>query len=204
MLFNSPAPFAPLRSTKGLEEKLAAAEAGRAQLEQQLALAHSQLADTRALMDSTQARGRSCGQAPVGVLAGGGVSHSPARDPPLTSTATRHAPACLQDSVHSQLEQWKSLADDKEARLEAAAAQAVALESELRQAATRAEAAAAEARLQHAAELETLAARLAERERELEAAQERAEAAQRAASEREREETTRASASASQVRWGSL
>lgn len=101
--------------------------------------------------------------------------------------------------MHSQLEQWKGLADDKEARLAAAAAQVSALESEARQAATRAEAAAAAARLQHSAELEALAARLAERERELEAAQERAEAAQRAAGERDREDASRASASADQA-----
>lgn len=39
---------------KELEEKLATAESSREQLEQQLAVARSQLADTRALMDSTQ------------------------------------------------------------------------------------------------------------------------------------------------------
>ncbi len=37
-----------------LEEKLAASEASRAELEQQLALSRSQLADARALMDSAQ------------------------------------------------------------------------------------------------------------------------------------------------------
>lgn len=50
---------APCR-TKALEEQLAAAEAGRAQIEQQLAVAHSQLADSRALMDSTQVRAVVC------------------------------------------------------------------------------------------------------------------------------------------------
>lgn len=39
-----------------LEERLAASEAGRAELEQQLALSRSQLADARALMDSAQVR----------------------------------------------------------------------------------------------------------------------------------------------------
>ena len=45
--------FLPCRA-KALEEQLAAAEAGRSQMEQQLAVARSQLADSRALMDSTQ------------------------------------------------------------------------------------------------------------------------------------------------------
>ena len=40
--------------TKELEEKLRAETSAREQAEQQLALAHSQLADSRALMDSTQ------------------------------------------------------------------------------------------------------------------------------------------------------
>lgn len=44
----------PLARLKEVEEKLAAAESSRDQLEQQLAVARSQLADTRALMDSTQ------------------------------------------------------------------------------------------------------------------------------------------------------
>lgn len=39
-----------------LEERLAGVEAARAALEQQLAVSKSQLADTRALMDSTQVR----------------------------------------------------------------------------------------------------------------------------------------------------
>lgn len=44
----------PLPRAKALEDQLAAAEAGRAQMEQQLAVARSQVADSRALMDSTQ------------------------------------------------------------------------------------------------------------------------------------------------------
>ena len=46
-----------------MEERLSASEASRSDLEQQLALARSQLADSRALMDSTQvgrAGGRLC------------------------------------------------------------------------------------------------------------------------------------------------
>lgn len=39
---------------KELEQRLATTESSRDQLEQQLAVARSQLADTRALMDSTQ------------------------------------------------------------------------------------------------------------------------------------------------------
>lgn len=106
--------------------------------------------------------------------------------------------------MHSQLSHWKSLADDKEARLEAAAAQLAQLESELRQAVTRAEAAATEVRLQHAQEREQLQAQLEEKERELEAAQEGVEAAQRLAADRDRQEASRADVSADQVRssWG--
>lgn len=51
----APAPFCCVSCrTKELEDRVAAAEAGCAQMEQQLALARSQLADTRALMDSAQ------------------------------------------------------------------------------------------------------------------------------------------------------
>lgn len=112
--------------TKALEEQLAAAEAGRAQMEQQLAVARSQLADSRTLMDSTQARflaaGVGCLVLPLH-LPTIQVQPAPAS---LRLSRTSHPfpcfPSChLQSSVHSQLAQWKALADEKEGRLAAAA-----------------------------------------------------------------------------------
>lgn len=58
-------------------------------------------------------------------------------------------PDSLQSSVHSQLSQWKSLADDRESRLAQQAAAVHQLESELRQQHTKHEAALAELHLKH-------------------------------------------------------
>ena len=143
--------LAPCR-TKALEEQLAAAEAGCAQIEQQLAVAHSQLADSRALMDSTQVRGgrfrlmlwqRLVACSRLWALAGPVVGATPSaatavpaqeahprrclqpaawalpHSVPPTPPISARCPA--QSSVHSQLAQWKALADEKEGRLAAAA-----------------------------------------------------------------------------------
>ena len=128
-------------------------EAARAQLEQQLALSRSQLADTRALMDSAQV------SLAIGGRRGGGDCSRRDRLGPASPAPTAALGACSlllppppdppQSSVHSQLSQWKSLADDRESRLAQQAAAVHQLESELRQQHTKHEAALAELHLKH-------------------------------------------------------
>ncbi|KAL4857882.1 UDP-glucuronosyltransferase 3A2 [Chlorella vulgaris] len=101
-----------------------------------------------------------------------------------------------QSSVHGQLSQWKSLADEKESRLAQQAAEVHRLENELRMLHTKHAGALAELKAQHQQEREGLQAQLEAKEREVAAAQEGIEAAERKLADSNREAVGKMDASA--------